>query len=239
MECAGFDERFLSAISLSSSLSAHLPVGARTILSRSCDVTNHVYLETLSQLSIHPIFSSTILACYEALFPELVARWPTFATTAQIAAGLGRILPVVPYLVDMAEYLLQSQLEEQKFLAVVLGLSDGVTHEEVCSLPTELAVESLLSLHRLLCFRRDTFLPLIDTTNLYPLLHHPHQAVRYVAVRILCIYLKAADAAQEEILEKYGVGKRAEKVLGPWEGRDVDYGFLMWVFLPRDYWYCS
>jgi midasin len=235
MECAGFDERFLSAISLSSSLSAQLPVGARAILSRSCDATNHVYLETLSRLSIHPIFSSTILACYETLFPELVARWPTFATTAQIAVGFGRILPVVPYLVDMAEYLLQAQLEERKFLAVVLGISDGVTREEVCSLPMELVLESLLSLHRLLCFKRDTFLPLVDTTNLYHLLHHSHRAVRYIAIRVLCINLKAADAAQEKMFEKYGVGRCSEKVLGPWEGRDVDYSFLMWVFLRRGY----
>lgn len=228
MECAAFDERFIAAVSLDSVLSAQLPPEAHAILSRpDARSTNNVYLETLSRLSIHPIFSSTILSCYEPLFPELVARWPTFASAAQIAAGFGRILPVVPYLVEVAEFLLMSSREKAGFLAIALGLGSDATLTQVCALPTELALENLLSLYRLLCFRRDTFLPLVDTTILYHFLQHPHQAVRYVAIRVLAIYLKVADAAQEEMLEKYGVGRRGEKVSGPWEGREVDYGFLM------------
>ena len=227
MECAGCDERFLSSVSASSRLSADLPAEAKAIISRSYNVANNVYLDTLSRLSIHPVFSSTILVCYKSLFPELIARWPTFASTAQIAAGFGRVLPVVPYLTEVAEYLLLVRPEGQGvFLRTALGLS-SVAALEACSVPADTVLENLLSLNRLLCFRRDTFLPLVDAATLYNLLHHSHQAVRYVVIRILCIYLRAADAAQEEMLVKYGVGKHSEMVLGPWEGRDVDYGFLM------------
>jgi midasin len=226
MECAAFDERFRSAVSVSTRLSAQLPVEARAIVERPCNAANNVYLETLARLSIHPVFSSTILACYEPLFPELVVRWPTFASAAQIAAGFGGILPVVPYLVEVAEHLL-SQPDRKTSLWAAFGLSSAPTTEEVCMVPAAPALEILLSLHRLLSFRRDAFLPLVDTATLYHLLHHTHRAVRYVVVRMLCIYLGAADAAQEEMLNKYGVGKHSEKILGPWEGRMVDYGFLM------------
>jgi len=232
MECAAFDQRFLDAVSLSSELTAALPAEAQVIVSQTCNATSNIYLDTLSRLSIHPVFCSTILACYEPLFPELVARWRTFASTAQIAAGLGRVLPVVPYLVEVAECLLLST-DGQRFLPAALGLGSVSSGEEACALPHTAALEALLALNRLLCFKRDTFLPLVDTTTLYHLLKHTHSAVRYVAIRILCIYLKAADDAQEEVLEKYGVGRRSGAVLGPWEGRDVDYGFLMWVFRGR------
>lgn len=228
MECAELDRQFLSA---ACSLPAQLPVEAQAVLSQPCLAANDVYLDTLSRLALHPVFSSTVLTHYEPLLPELVARWPSFATAAQMAAGTARILPVVPHLVELAEHLLLSGLGEQAFLAMALGLADGAAREDVWSLPAGLVLETLLSLNRLLCFRRDAFLPLVDPTNLYRLLGHPHRAVRYVAIRVLCIYLKAADSAQEEMLESYGVGRRSEKVLGPWEGREVDYGFLMWLSL--------
>jgi len=226
MECAAFDQRFLDAIYLSFELTAALPADAQAIVSQTCSATSNVYLETLSRLSLHPVFCSTVLACYEPLFPELVARWPTFAHTARIAAGLGGILPVVPYMVELAECLLLPG-ERDKFLPAALGLSDASNREEVCAVSHVAALETLLALNRLLCFKRDVFLPLVDTRILYHLLAHSHRAVRYIAIRILCIYLKAADAAQEEMLEKYGVGRRSEAVIGPWEGRDIDYGFLL------------
>lgn len=227
MECASFDQRFLSAVSQSTVLTAALPVEAQAIVSQLCDLTSsNVYLETLSRLSLHPVFCSTILACYEPLFPELVARWPTFAHTPQIAAGFARVLPVVPYLVEVAECLLLER-DGKRFLLEALGLDAECSQDEVCAVSHMVALEALLALNRLLCFKRDTFLPLVDTTTLYHLLHHGHRAVRYVAIRILCIYLKVADAAQEEMMEKYGVGRLSEAVLGPWEDRDVDYGFLM------------
>lgn len=225
MECAGCDVRFLDSVQQDLRLAADLPVEARAII--ESHAANNLYLETLSRLSIHPIFSSAVLACYESLFPELVARWPAFATPAQIAAGFGRVLPVVPYLSEMAEFLLLSRLDEAMFLPTALNLSLQHARDEACAVPADVVLENLLALNRLLCFKRDTFLPLADTTTLYHLLEHPHRAVRYLAVRVLCIYLKAADAAQDEMLEKYGVSRRSEAVMGPWEGRHVDYGFLM------------
>jgi midasin len=229
MECAAFDEQFLSKINSESRLNTLLPNEARAIIEQSYKATNDVYLETLARLSIHPVLSSTILACYAPLFPELVVRWPTFASAAQIAVGFGNVLPVVPYLVEVAEHLLLAHPDRKRSLWAEFGLSSAPTPEEVSSVRVGSALEILLALHRLLSFRRDEFLPLVDTPTLYHLLGHTHRAVRYAAVRILCIYLKAADAAQEEMLDKYGVGKNSEKVLGPWDGREVDYGFLMWA----------
>ncbi|KAA8897801.1 hypothetical protein FN846DRAFT_910245 [Sphaerosporella brunnea] len=226
MECAAFDERFLAALNVAANLNARLPAEARAIIESPCD--SNVYLETLSRLAIHPVFSSTMLACYAPLFPELVARWPTFASPAQMAVGFGGVLPVVPYLVEVTEHLLLAHPDRKKSIWAEFRLTAAPTPEEVCSVVrVGSAMEILLSLHRLLCFKRDAFIPLIDTVTLYHLLHHSHRAVRYMVVRILCIYLKAADAAQDEMLDKYGVGRHSETVLGPWQGREVDYGFLI------------
>jgi midasin len=227
MDCAAFDEQFASALSASSYLTAEFPVEARGIISRSCDAPNNVYLETLAKLSVHPVFSSAILTCYESIFPELVARWPTFASRAQIAAGFGRVLPAVPYLCEVAEYFLLSQPAGNSFLTSALNLSRESTRAQFCSLPASSALETLLALHRLLCFRRETFLPLVDARILYHLLHHSHRPVPYLAVRILCIYLGASDVAQERMLETYGVGRCSKRIEGQWEGREVDYWFLM------------
>ncbi|KAA8902703.1 hypothetical protein FN846DRAFT_920132 [Sphaerosporella brunnea] len=88
-------------------------------------------------------------------------------------------------------------------------------------------MEILLSLHRLLCFKRDAFIPVIDKVTLRHLLNHSHRAVRSMVVRILCVHLKAPDAAQGEMLDKYGIGRHSETVLGPRQGCEVDYGFLI------------
>ncbi|KAI5781155.1 putative midasin [Geopyxis carbonaria] len=220
MDCREFDERFAATVSASPELSAQLPSEARSILSHS-NASSNTYLDTLSRLSIHPVFSSHILVCYEPLFPELVARWRNIATPVQMAAAFGRVLPVVPYLAEMAEYFLMPKNGEKGLLST-LNPSDltEAAHESAL-------LEVLLALHRLLCFKREAFLPLIDAAELYQLLQHPHRPIRYVAIRILCIYLEVADAMQEDMFGKYGVGAQSENVMGVWENQEIDYGFLM------------
>jgi midasin len=149
-----------------------------------------------------------------------------FASPIQLCIGLGRILPVVPHLVELAEYLLLSNLGASPFLPGALGLHVKFTPEEVCSLNADQALEILLSLHRLLSTKHETFLALLDSATLCHLRYHPHRAVRYMAVRLLCRCLKATESAREDMLQNYGVGKHSEKILGVWEGREVDYGFL-------------
>jgi len=227
MDCSKFDQRFLSSPLISS-----LPPDAISIISGSTRVDNGLYLDTLSRIAVNPNFTSLMLTCYEPIFADLVARWRGFATVEQLAAGFARVLPVVPFLADLAEeFLLHSGPGETApgFPTRMERLSDELCLEELSTVGHgEKSLDMLLSLHRLLCFRREGFLGLVNADVLFGLMRHKYLPVRYLSVRILSIYLKAADRAQETMFSRFGVGGTAkEKVLGLWEGREVDYGFLM------------
>ncbi|RPA93652.1 hypothetical protein L873DRAFT_1518806 [Choiromyces venosus 120613-1] len=227
MDCSKFDRRFLSSPLISS-----LPPDTISIISGSAQVDNGLYLDTLSRIAIDPNFTSLILTCYEPIFTDLAARWRGFAMVEQLAAGFGRVLPVMSFLVDMAEeFLLHCGPGEtaSEFLTSMERLSNELDSEELSTVGHgEKSLDMLLSLHRLLCFRREAFLGLVNADVLFGFTNHKYLPVRYLSLRILSIYLKAADRAQEGMFLDFGVGSTAEeKVLGLWEGREVDYGFLM------------
>ncbi|PWW78362.1 midasin [Tuber magnatum] len=137
----------------------------------------------------------------------------------------------MPFLADIAEeFLLCPGPDETspEFLTTMERLSDELRSEELSAVGHgERSLDTLLSLYRLLCFRRKAFLGLVDANVLYGLVRHKCLPIRYLSVRILSIYLGAADRAQELMFSGFGVGGTTEeKVLGLWEGREVDYGFL-------------
>ena len=126
---------------------------------------------------------------------------------------------MVPYLADMAEFfLLQTPGAEKPYF---LNITNAESASNGPATP-----EALLGLHRLLCFKRDSFLPLVDSANLYTLLQNESRPTRYLAIRILCMFLSVADAMQETLFEKHGVGRNSDAILGTWEGQEIDYGFL-------------
>ncbi|KAG0638072.1 hypothetical protein HOY80DRAFT_1080648, partial [Tuber brumale] len=226
MDCSKFDRRFLSSPLISS-----LPPDAISIISVSTQSDNSLYLNTLSKIAVNSNFTSLILTCYEPIFADLAARWRGFATVEQLAAGFARVLPVMPFLADIAEeFLLRSSPGgiAPEFLTTMKRLSDELRLEELSTVGHgEKLLDMLLSLHRLLCFRREAFLGLVNVDVLFGLVGHKYLPIRYLSVRILSIYLKAADRAQELMFFNFGVGGTAqEKVLGLWEGKEVDYGFL-------------
>lgn len=225
MDCATFDHRLLS-----SPLASALPPDALAIISGSVQVDNALYLDTLSRVAIQPKHISLILTCYEPIFPDLVARWRSFASVENVVAGFGRVLPVIPYLSEMAEELVLHSPAKASPGLLSMGCrpSSRLSAHEVSVAPDDETLSALLSLHRLLCFKRDSFLGLVDPEKISMLLKHQNRAIRYLSIRILCIYLKASDAAQEEIFARHSVGVTDGKIMGPWEEGEVDYGVLMW-----------
>lgn len=182
---------------------------------------NQLYLNTLAHLAIEPAFTELIFVCYEPLFVDLAARWGDFARTEQVAAAFARVLPVAPYLAGLAEELIMHQAVavEDYFLRLLDG-AQITTSEVGC-------VDVLLAYWRLVSFRPEAFRGMLKVENVAPLLRHPEGVVRYMAVRVMSVVLKVADAAREEMLRKYNVGNGSEKVVGHYEGREVDYGFLV------------
>lgn len=220
MDCTSFDTRLLQ-----SPFASSLPKDALALLSGSIDADNQLYLNTLSRLAIFPEFTQLIFTCYEPLFPDLAARWKTFAHPEQMAAAFARVLPVAPYLAGLAEEFImhQSMAPSDYFLAQISQLSD----EQIAVVDVDL-VDILLSFWRLLCFKREAFLRMVKVENVAPLLKHSVKVVRYMAVRVMGLILKVADAAREDMFKKYGVGNDSEEgVMGFWEGKEVDYGFLV------------
>ncbi|KAL7273036.1 AAA ATPase midasin [Rhizina undulata] len=225
MDCSACDHRLLSSDRVSD-----IPAKAAAVIARSTPASNDSYLNTLSALALSPAFTSLILTCYEPVFPDIVARWRGLASPEEAAAAFARVLPVVPYLADLAEeFLLPCSADGSRtFLSSISHLSPQSDAATVAAVPAAAAQDILLSLHRLLCFKRTPFISLVNPANLFPLLRHPNRAVRYLTIRILCIFLKAADHIQDELFNQYGVGDNSEeKVTGEWEGIEIDYGFLI------------
>lgn len=217
MDCTGFDTRLLQS-PLASSLPNNVLVGVYS-------ADSQLYLNTLSRLAILPEFTELVFIWYEPLFPDLAARWKAFAHPEQMAAAFARILPVAPYLAGLAEEFImhQSVAPGDYFFTHISKLSD----EEIATVEVD-SIDNLLSFWRLLSFRREAFLGMVKVENVAPLLKHPEKVVRYMAVRVMGLILKVADAAREEMFQKYGVGNDSEeKVMGLWEGKEIDYGFLV------------
>lgn len=217
MDCTSFDQRLLL-----SPLASSLPSDAIALLSGTIAADSQFYLNTLSRLAITPEFTELIASCYRPLFPDIAARWRDFASLESMAIAFAKVLPVMPYLVGLAGgFLVQP---ESHFLFSISRLND----EEVATVPAAETLNLLLALWRLLTFKRESFMKLAKMEDVAPLLKHPNRAVRYMAVRVLCLYLKAADAAKEKMFTQYGVGNDSEeKVMGVWEGKEMDYGFLV------------
>lgn len=220
MDCTSFDARLLS-----SSLASSLPTDVLALLSGSMPTDSQLYLNTLSHLAIDPKFTALIFVCYEPLFADLAARWRAFARPEQIAAAFARVLPVAPYLAALAEEFImhQSMVPEDCFLAQMALLDEA----QIAAVEAVGCVDVLVAYWRLMSFRAEAFRGMAKVENVAPLLRHPEGVVRYMAVRVMSLVLKAADAAREDMLSKYGVGNGSEKVVGYYEGKEVDYGFLV------------
>ena len=219
MDCTSGDSRLVS-----SPLFAQISSEAQGIISGNICTDTQTYLSTLSALAIEPSLTSLILTCYEPLFPELVSRWPSFAPIDSIAGAFSRILPLEPHLVVFAQEALRP--DSKPSLLEPIYLLNDFTPDGLESLPAEKTREILLALYRLLMFRKEAFVGLVEPLHLFPLLVHPNRTMRYLVIKIISIYMNAGDFQEQEMVSKY-LGEDA--VLGIYEGKTVDYGFLVCV----------
>ena len=214
MDCTGPCERLLSFQNDVTSL----PSEVIYTLQRG---TNVQYLDALASLALDPRWTAIIFSTHEKIFVDICARWISdsrFPTQAlPVAAALARILPEAPYLSLFAEDLIlrrQEGLFRIPFLNSATGLND---------LPDDSLQGLLLTFCRLLDFDNETYASAISPVQLQVLLRHPRLPVRYLAVRILCSYLHAADAAFQKMVQSY-IGNI--EISGEWEGQIIDYTFF-------------
>ena len=217
MDCSASD-----ALLQASPLFSLIPVEIQATITGASRADSQTYLTTLAKLALEPSLTSEILRCYEPIFAELVARWPPLAPIETIASAFGRILPLQAYLITYAQQFLISA--KPTLLCGVSHISTISSSEELESLPTDTIREVLLSLYRLLMFRREVFMELVDSVCLFGLLRHSDRAIRYLCTKILCIFLNSGEHQETEWI-KNNLGHEA--IMAAYEGKIIDYGFLV------------
>ena len=200
--------------------------GRPSDLSEECLLTlqrasNYEYLDTLAGLATNPTWTEAIFTTFEPLFVDFVNRWrakpfSNFNALDQVFA-LAKILPHAPHLSLYAEDIAVRQKADE--LAVLSSNAASLVE-----LSEDRLTQLLLTVLRLLDFDDHVYMGLVSPSKLQELLKHPALHVRYLAVRILCVCLRIAEATLYRMVTTH-VGDGA--VLGPWEGKIIDYRFLI------------
>lgn len=186
--------------------------------------TNQDYIDTLANLALDSRCTSVIFSTHHEFFVELCSRWLTALRANNssvdpiiVLSAVTRVLPLAPHLAIYAKELLFRQRPGK------LRMFSSRSAMALVELPETRLFPLLLALYRLLIFDNEEFAGLISPAQFQVLLGHRQESVRYLAIRILCLYLHASDAAMENMIQKYC---SEEKILGSWEHLKIDYAFL-------------
>ncbi|KAL8721540.1 MAG: hypothetical protein Q9225_001794 [Loekoesia sp. 1 TL-2023] len=183
--------------------------------------SNKQYLDTLAHLALQASHTAAIFSWHNALSIELCSRWLTdpiiSSNPVVVFAALARVLPVAPYLSPYVKRLFH--LSDEGPLAALT--SHGIT--AILEIADDVLQHMLLALYRLLRFNNEAFAHLVSPAQLQLLISHSSRPVRYLAIRIFCLYLHASEAALEETVGRY-LGR--EQIHGQWEDKIIDYTFL-------------
>lgn len=184
---------------------------------------NAQYLATLSELALDSNYTSLIFVTHESIFVEFCSRWQKWLLSSSISdpiaivATLARILPLAPHLCLFVEELMYRQKTG------ILQVFTSRNATALTMLPHDSLHCLLLALCRLLMFDNHRFARLVSPAQLQALLNHGQQSVRYLAVKIICLYLHASDSAMAKLLDRYC---SKNEILGEWEGKNIDYVFF-------------
>ena len=181
--------------------------------------SNVRYLEILSALALDPAYTATIFATHEPAFVEICSRWLAVSGEDSLSAlaALARILPSAPHLSLFAKALLN---QRRHGTMEALASRRGTALQE---LPKGQLHTLLLVLCRLLMFDNEEFAEIITPVQLQMLLRHDSLHIRYLAIRTLCLYIHASDAALGSMVKTY-IGE--DEIAGPWEDKIIDYIFF-------------
>lgn len=193
-----------------------LPTDLLSILRRG---SNLEYIETVSNLALDPKYATTVFFTHEQAFVEIASRWLNSSNEdgCSALASLARILPAAPHLSTYAKAFFKRKTRGA--LAALASRRATALQE----LPKESLHTLLLALCRLMLFDEEDFAEMISPVQLQMLLKHQHLHIRYLAIRLLCLYLHASDGALASMINTYtGEGE----IAGEWEEKTIDYTFF-------------
>ena len=193
-----------------------LPIEVLTILREGSNVQ---YLKTLSTLALDPAHTTAIFITHERAFVEICSRWLAVSGEDCLSAlaALARILPLAPHVSIYAKALL-SQRRQGTLEALASRKANALQ-----DIPEGQLHTLLLLLCRLLIFDNEEFAEVVTPVQLQVLLRHDKQHIRYLAIRTLCLYIHASDAALRSMVKSY---ISEDEIVGPWEEHIIDYTFF-------------
>jgi midasin len=180
---------------------------------------NSTFLAAIASATLNRQYTDTIFTHLEPLFAEICARWtPSTSEFTQVLPAFGRIIPFAPHLAEYAQLFLSQSNNDGALLANSKSSANfwnTWSEDEI--------LETLLGAFRLLVFDNKSFARCFNLSTLQDGLGHTSRPIRYLTIRVLCVYLHAADAALEEMISKY---LEANAIYGIWESKNIDFRFL-------------
>lgn len=179
------------------------------------------YLNALAVGALKSQCTEGFFALYEPIFVDIAARWLQSdipVNQVDVLSAFARILPFAPYLRSFAS---------QYTLSRVGPLSKELTSLQL----DDIAIRTLLlAIFRLLSFDLEVFSKTVSPSQIQSLFRHSDRSLRYLAVRCFALYMHAADAATEKMVQKHvgdkpieGSGKALRLTTAVWDcGRNGD-----------------
>ncbi|KAI9852998.1 MAG: hypothetical protein M1838_002777 [Thelocarpon superellum] len=207
-----------------------LPDQLRDLVHATSDPAGGGSRQALAAIALDPAWTQIIFLSDPNLFVDYCGHWLSAVRSHElpslpVLSAIARVLPVAPHLAGYLDAIIHDPSVDSPtdpsndawvFLSPRVELDPN-------TLPDEQLLDLLLTAVRLLTFDNAAYARAISPVKLPWLLSHPSRSVRYLAVRLLRLYLHAADFFMEAMLQKHlGVGA----VEGPWDGKTVDYAFL-------------
>jgi midasin len=180
---------------------------------------NSTFLAAVASAALTRSYTDTIFTHLEPLFAEICGRWTSSTSeSGKVIPAFGRVIPFAPHLAEYAQLFLSQSTTDGALLTNSKSPANfWATRSE------DEVLETLLGAFRLLVFDSKSFAKYFDLSTLQEGLSHTSRPIRYLTIRVLCVYLHAADAAMEEMISKY---LEADAIYGVWEGKNIDFRFL-------------
>ena len=180
------------------------------------------FLDAVAAAALIPRLTGRIFACYEAVFADICARWILASPHhtpehVKVISAFARILSFAPYLSVYLRKYLRPHLPDGNDDVALQGL-DLDRYEE-----TELR-QILLAVWRLNSFDSREFSGLVAPTQSQALMSHANPSIRYLAIRIFCQQLDAADFKLDALVQQHI--REDESLVADIDGQEVDCTFL-------------
>lgn len=176
-------------------------------------------LQALARAALYDRYSLRYLFVYQQIILEVISRWIGVLGKEEVVTVLdatARYTTCYPMARPFVEQYLERQNEH--FITMV---------QNAPSQDAEQLRMILLAYYRLLFHNKDVFAKFIRPEVLYKLINQEKndRVIKYLAVKILSIYLDSGEAAENDMIRTHLSAPDA--IWGPYEGNDrVDYRFL-------------